>query len=82
MAILKNNIDWMAIIAYGLFILLVIMMITTAILQSEDARERAHCKLICIDKPNTTLFINGECWCEIDNEQINETYTNITNDKL
>jgi len=34
MGLLKKEIDWMAVMAYGLFTLLVIMMIVTAILQS------------------------------------------------
>ena len=83
MGLLKKEIDWMAVMAYGLFTLLVIMMIVTAILQSDEARERIHCKLTCIDKPESEVFVDGECWCNLDDKPtINETsvYLNYTND--
>ena len=76
MAILKRETDWMAIIAYGLFIILVMMMIVTAMIYSDEAKEREHCKLTCIDKPEGALFINGECWCDLNQNELNETYTN------
>lgn len=85
MGLLKKDIDWMAVMAYGLFILLVAMMIVTAILQSDEARERAHCRLTCIDKDPSEVFLDGECWCDLDQEdKINTTttYINHTNDKL
>jgi len=80
MGLLKKEIDWMAIIAYGLFILLVIVMIVTTILYSDQTKERADCRLTCIDKGIENMFLDGECWCDLDDkEKINKTYAYLNN---
>jgi len=73
MGFLKKKIDWLEVIAYGLFILLVVIMITTAILSSEQDREIVSCRFRCIGAPPDKLFINGECWCDLEKEELNES---------